>query len=488
MHAGQAVGPATSLSGAALRANYLAVRSRLAAEVSLAREVWSLAWPAMTHMFLVTLVFLVNRAMVGRYSSTALASMQISTTLVWTAYSLFTAFSAGTLAVVARSVGAGDRAAGAVAARASVTFALALGLVVTVPIVAANGSLLHGLFPRADAAVLAEANAYLGIVVPVLPIAFVEAIAAASLQGAGDTRTPLYAAVLGNVVNVAVSAVLIFGAAGFPELGVRGAAIGAAAATVIEGVLLAAALLSPWSRLPVRSARREPSPPALGDPAAGAPGDLHTLRRVLRVSIPTFAEKLVYHAGYLGYVAIIGLLGATAMASNQALVSIEAICFLSADGIAIAAGAVVAQKLGAGRDGEASRAGVIAAAMAVALLSAFGVAFALAPRLLMTPFSTDAAIVETGTRALYVAAFAQPFMAFATVVGMSLRGAGATRTVLAVTFVCGLLVRLSATWLFAITLGYGLVGVWLGSTADWLCRTALLGVAYSRGGWKRVTV
>jgi putative MATE family efflux protein len=449
---------------------------RLRAERPLARELWSLAWPAITHMLLLTLMFLASRVMVGQHSATALASLQISGTLTWATYSLFTAFSAGTLAVVARSVGAGDRASAARAARTSMAFALVLGLILAVPLRVANGALLAALFPSASRAVLADASAYLHIVLPALPLAFVEAIAAAALQGSGDTRTPLVVAAAGNVVNLAASSVLIFGRFGAPALGIRGAAIGNAATMTIEGLLLAAALLSRGSRLPVRATLRE------------GRADREALTRVLRVSGPAFAEKAAYHAGYLGFVGIIGLLGDQAMAANQALVAIEAVCFLSADGFGIAAGAVVAQKLGAGKPGDASRAGWIGAAMATALLTVLGVAFVVAPRLLVGAFSADPAIVALGSRALLVTALAQPFMAFAMVTAMSLRGAGATRTVLGATLVCAVVVRLTATYLFAIVLHLGLVGVWMGSTVDWAARSVMLGLAYARGGWRRARV
>ncbi|MFT3774202.1 MAG: MATE family efflux transporter [Minicystis sp.] len=453
-----------------------AVARHAQVEAPLAREVWALAWPAITHMLLLTLTYLAGRVMVGRHSSTALASLHISGTLTWCASSLFTAFSAGTLAVVARSIGAGRRLDAARAARASILLALALGLVVALPIRIANGALLRVLFPQAGDAVLADASAYLHIVLPALPLAFIEAIAAAALQGAGDTRTPLYVAVAGNVVNLVASWVLVFGLFGAPELGVRGAAIGNAATMIIEGVLLSAALLSKRSPLPLR------------DVAFDRKTDLDALRRVLRISGPAFAEKGVYHAGYLGFVAIIGLLGATAMAANQALFAIEAVCFLSADGFGVAAGAVVAQKLGAGRSAEASRAGWLAAGMATAIMTCIGLAFLVAPRLLIEGFSSDPTIVTLGADALLVAGIAQPFMAFAMVTGMSLRGAGDTRTVLAATFVCALIVRLAATYFFAITLGLGLTGVWMGSTVDWVIRTILLAVAYTRGTWRTARV
>ena len=106
----------------------------------------------------------------------------------------------------------------------------------------------------------------------------------------------------------------------------------------------------------------------------------------------------------------------------------------------------------------------------------------------MVAFSSDPDIIDLGARSLFVAALAQPFMAFATVVGMGLRGAGDTRTVLGVTFICSFLVRLSATYLFAIKMRYGLVGVWMGSTSDWVVRSALLAAAYAGGRWRRISV
>jgi len=455
-----------------LRARWVAALRGALAEGALARQVWHLAWPAITHMLLLTLVFVVGRAMVGRHSTSALAAMQICGSLTWSVISIFTATSSGTLAVVARCVGAGDRAGAAAAARASLVFAAVLGALVAGPLLIADGALLRLLFPKAEAEVIAQADSYLRIVLPALPLAFVEAVAAASLQGAGDTRTPLLAAAAGNVANVTLSVLLIFGHLGLPALGLRGAAVGVAATMSIEGLLLVAAL-----------ARRSSPLPLFGDAVRGA-----ALARVLRVAVPAFVERVIYQAGYLGYIAIIGLLGAAAMAANQALISIEAICFLSADGFGIAAGALVAQKLGARRPNEAAQAGRTAALMAMLLLAACGLVFVAAPRLLLLTFSSDPALLSEGERSLYVAAVAQPFMAFATVIGMGLRGAGATRAVLVVTLLCSFGVRLGATWLFAITLGYDLVGVWMGSTADWICRTALFGAIWARGRWREIAV
>lgn len=441
------------------------------ARASIAAEVWRLAWPAILHMLLLSLAFIVSRVIVGRHSTEALAALQLGSVVVWTMYSLLTAASAGTLAVVARSVGAGDRAGARAAACGAIGFAAAVGAVVAVASGLAAGPLLSLLFPRVDPAVLAGATEYVQVTAVALPFAFVEAVAAAAIQGSGDTRLPLAVAGLGNLVNLTLTFGLVFGRLGLPALGLRGAAIGSASTMFVEGVVLGAVVLGGRS-----AGLRAPAAPR-----AAREG----LSRVLAVSAPAYAEKAVYHAGYGLFMATLGLLGSAAIAANQALMSIEAVSFLTADGFGIAAAAVAAQKLGAGRPELSARAGWAGAGLATAALTACGLAFVIAPRVLVAPFAADPEVVELGARTLLAAAIAQPFMGFATVVATTLRGAGDTRSVLWITVAGSLVARPIATWLFAVTLGGGLVGLWLGSLVDWLVRAALAGAVFARGDWQR---
>jgi Na+-driven multidrug efflux pump len=193
-----------------------------------------------------------------------------------------------------------------------------------------------------------------------------------------------------------------------------------------------------------------------------------------KVAGPAVAERVLYHAGYLGFIWVLARLGDEAMAANQSLISVESICFMSADGFGIAAAALVAQKLGAGEPRQATRAARIAARYAIVLLTGLGLLF-LATRSFSLPlFSRDAEVIALGSAAVPVLAVAQPFMATATVLAQSLRGAGRTRAVLVVSATGAFVVRIACTWLFAITCGFGLTGVWMGSTCDWMVRSALL--------------
>ena len=443
----------------------------------LTAEVVRLAWPAILQGLLHTAVFLADRLMLGAYSADALASMQISGPAAWSLFSIFTAFSAGTVAVVGRATGARDGPRAQRAVRGVMASALVLGLAVGVSGYLLRGSIADALAggEATSAVVRAYAETYLAVLLPIAAFDFLGVIATAVMQSSGDTRTPMRVFALAGAVNVFGNWVLIFGHLGAPELGVEGAALGSAAAFVLEGVVLSLVLLL----------RRSPARLVLGPLDAGVRREL---RAVMRVSRATFLEKLVFHAGFLVFVALIGRLGDLAMAANQALIAIESLGFITADGFGVAAGALVAMKLGAGRPRDAARAGWIAMALGAAVLTGVGLFFALFRQTLVGLFTGDPRIVALGAACLLVAAAAQPLMAVADALAAALRGAGDTRTPLVTALLSAGLLRNLATYLLAFPLGLGLLGVWIGSTLDWLVRALVFVVVFARGRWQEIEV
>jgi putative MATE family efflux protein len=412
-------------------------------------------------------VFVVDRVMLGRHGEASLAAMQIGGAFEWSIWSVFAAFEVGTIARVGRHVGARDPGAARGAALLSLGMAAGIGtaLALATPLLL---SLLPSVSQSVSPAALGEARAYLSMTIAASPLVFVAMTSIAVLQAGGDTRTPLAIGVVANVVHVALNRALILGFGAIPAMGARGAGISTAITFGLEAVLATLALLS--RDRPVSLRRR-------ASDERSAPGEA---RALAGIAIPAFVERVLYHVGYVGYVLIIARLGDAAMAANQSLISVESICFLSGDGFGIAAAALVAQKLGAGDPESADRATRIAARDAVIALSVFGVSAYLLRDLILPIFSDDRDVLAIGRSAMPVLAAAQPFMAAGIVLAQALRGAGRTREALGVSVIGAVIVRLSLTWLFAITLRMGLVGVWLGSTCDWVVRSALLGVLGAR--------
>lgn len=442
------------------------------------REILRLTWPAMLHGLVTTIVFFTDRLLLGRYALEALAATAICGPLIWSVYAIASSWSSGLVAWVGRATGAGDAVQANATLRAGVWLGLGCGLLVGLVgfAGAAWASDLLSSTERTSDAVRAMATSYQRIVFAAAPFHLVAVAAMTSLQASGDTRTPMLAALLAGSSNLFVSWVLIWGHFGLPSLGLRGAAIGTAVAFVLEAAFVIAALV----RVRVGTAL------TLRGRVLGH--DLQRqLRRVLRISAATLGERTLYHAAYVAFAALVAHLGDVAMAAHQALIAIEAISFTAAEAFGVAAGALVSQKMGAGRPAAAKEAGMDAAWLGGALLVGVGLVFACAGEPLVRIFSDDPDVVRKGALCLLVAAVAQPLMALTDAWAGALRGAGDTRTPMMAALAGPVVVRLVACWVFAYPLGLGLVGIWIGSTLDWGLRAVWLGRAFARGRWQTST-
>ena len=465
--AGSAVPPTSDVPTAILRARSAS---------GLRREILRLAWPVVLQQAYRSVLFYVDMLMVGRLGATAMAAIGVAGPMIWTLSTVLGALAVGTTAVIARNTGAGD------AARSRRDAGAALGMAV----VAGAACTLAGWFGSPALAELfaiegsPEATAMSARYMQVVSLGFipmlVELTGSAVLRGAGNTRVAMLAALVANLLNVAGNYALIFGNWGFEPRGVVGAAISTAIAFGAEGALILAFLFSRASPVRLR------------------PRDLwnvsrESVARILRLSLPAAVEPLILQTGFLGYTRIVTGLGVTSMAAHRAGIAVESASFLPGYGFAIACGAIVGQCLGAAHPAQAERACRETMRITIYLMSVLGIAFLVVPEFLVGLFLPgEPAAIRLGALSLATAAFEQPFMAAAMVLGGALRGAGDTRSPVLVAMVGMWAVRLPMAYLLAVTYGMGLVGIWITMTLDWSVRAVVFWILYKRGRWRTLVV
>jgi len=427
-----------------------------------------LAAPAIGQLLLQQLVILVDLAMLGHYSTTALAAIRLTHAIHWCLYEIASAFAVGSMALVGQAIGAHNHQQAAAVTRVSLWLALGLGLGISALSLLGLEPLLI-LFPVDPTTVGATAQTYLSLVLAAMPLHLLAIVAAVILQATGDTRTPFLVGILANGVNLLVNYSLIFGRWGAPELGIRGAAIGTVLAMGVNAAILVGLLLQGTPQLNLR----------------GWGGEGEALSSLGRISLPALSERIFRSAGYLGFTGILASLGDQAMAAHGAILGVEEIAYEVAEGYSIAAATIVAQALGARNYQRADRGVQIATLTAIFSLGAIGVLFCLIPKTLLSIVSNDPAVLAAAFPSIYLAGLAQPIMAASIVLEQVLRSAGRTQTAFYVSLLGWVIVRVSLTSLFVFGLGWGLPGIWLGSLGDWLARVVALGLIFRQSNWQR---
>ena len=449
--------------------------------LSLRREVFWLALPAVGEQVLNTLVglsdtFLVGHlsdaaaASLGYTSAVALAGVGLANQLVWLITVFFMAASVGSTALIARARGAGDLATAGRVLRQSLLIGLVMGAIAMLvglslarPAIAMLG---------ADADVLPRGVTFLRIVSLTFVPAALLFIGAAALRGAGDTRTPLYVMLGVNVVNVVISWLLINGNLGAPTLGVAGSAIAAAVARGGGGLVLIGLLLRGRSGLKL-SLNIQP--------------DREMLRRIVRIGAPSGGEQLVFQGALLIFVRFVTSLGTASYAAHNVVINIESLSFLPGMGYAIAASTLVGLSLGAGRPDRGAASVYEALRQGALMMTALGAVMVAFPHQLIGLFVADPAVADVGASAMRIAGLVQPLLAANFILSGGLRGAGDTRWPLYTKLISTWGVRLPLV-LGLVSLGLGLTGIWLAMAADFAIQATLAWWRFRQGRWQTVRV
>lgn len=386
----------------------------------------------------------VDMALVGRVGPDALAAVGGTLYAIWCMIAFAELASAGTLALVARAVGAGDRPR----AGAAAVCGLAWGAVLVLVIVA-----LGGVIPRVVVGIvnLDPGPAALGVdYLEVLCFGFPTLggflILESIFRGAGETRLPMLVLAGSFVLNASLDVLLIFGWGPVPALGVQGAALATVCARGAGLLVLAAAL---WRRRY-----------ALGF-ARPRPGEVGLARawEIAKIGAPVSTAGMAFSSIYLGLARITEDVGGTpAVAAMGVGIRMESVTYMLMLALGRAAGTIAGQNLGANQPERAKE--VIRLALRWAVLAMLPiVALLLAwPQACMGIMTDDPAVIAEGSVYLRIVALATVPMAYEVVLDNVAGGVGDTAPAMAIEVV-GTVIRLPLALGLA-ALGWGTLAVW----------------------------
>lgn len=417
----------------------------------------------------------------------------------------------GAAAMVARRWGAGEHAlAGGVATHA-VLLNLVLGTLASVVLFPLAGFLIS--LQTDDPAVLAAATSYFRLLVLAFGLRLALYTMNSCLRAAGDTRTPLATAVLMLGIDAVLTWMLMFGTWGAPRLLLDGAAwaligtygVGAAITLTVLIVGVRPRRLVPTNAgQPVSTAPPpddEPDPGiAVVPTTASRHGVLRLSRRhlrlwwpevtpsILRVSLPTLGEEVLYSIAFLTFIGMVGKLGTDVLAAHSVAVRIESLSFNAGWGIAVATAAMVGQAMGAGHVAMARRLFSLNATVAMTAMGLISILIVLFPRQLLWCFGLPPMVESIALVLLYIVALEQCFMGASMTIAGGLRGAGYTLGPLITLAVSTFAMRLGVGYWLAWPMEMGIEGIYWATVLDWAGRVVVLWLFVRSGKWEKVRV
>lgn len=440
----------------------------------LRRKVVALAWPTIGEQILQTMLGIFNQMIVGSLGMVAVAGIGLAEQIIQFLTVAFAAFTVGTTALVARCIGGGQREQAERATKQSLLLVTAIGVVIaTLAFFGARAGLR---LMDAQPDVMPVALPYMRVVAISTVFMAISLVANGAMRGAGDTRTPLYIALLMNAVNIGLNYGLVFGNFGLPRLGTLGSAYASLTARFIGASLGLLALTRRRTVLRV-DFTRDWRP------------DTSIMKRVMTIGVPAAFEQLIQRSGMMAYTRIVTGLGTAAYAAHRIALNVESMSYMPGMGFSTAATTLVGQGLGARKPRTAEAAGRETWLFATYIMTVMGLVFFFFSRSLCGLFIKNAPqVTALAALVLKVEAIAQPAQATGMVMSGALRGAGDTFWTMVNVSVGIWCVRLPVAWILARYTPLGLVGAWIAMTVDLWVRGGLMLRRFLTGRWKTIKV
>jgi multidrug resistance protein, MATE family len=446
---------------------------RLVLRRDLTSQVLRLAYPVVLGSLTYTLLSVVDTAMLGRLGPIPLAASGIAGVVFFAIVYGLSSVSVGTQTLVARRCG--EEAFGECGH--VLQAGIGLALLIAIPLVASSSWIARWLSPllSTDTHVIEASTTYLYYRLLGAGFMVFSWVFQAFYAGIGQTQHQLIGSILVTLANIVLDYILIFGHAGFPRLGVGGAAIASTIATAIGMTYYAVVLF--------RARYRRQYNPFGAVRSAG-----RWLVPILRLSIPILGQRSVEQGSWVIFFTIVARIGTVELAATNVIRSIHHLAIMLAIGLGIATSALVGQSMGAREPDRAERLTWEAVKLASYSMIVVGLLYALFPRIIFSIYTSDPEVIAAGRWPLIFLGLIQAFPGIALVLSQGLQGAGNTRFVMIAEIAVCFGLYLPSVYLLGLRTPLGLLGAWTGELIYWAALALIMVLKFRRGTWKHIQI
>ena len=393
--------------------------------------VWTLAWPSIiTNLFYATSSIAAIKV-VGGLGPDAIAAAVTGQRVTFILQAVLTGVLAGSTALIARNWGANDKEEAGIFFSRTIQLVIFLALISAVLIWKFAEPLVIFFGLKGEALVLS--TQYLKSIAPFY-IAYGCGLGLiTALRAIGDVKTPLVIGIIMNLFAVFFMLVLVNGWLGFPKYGVVGAALGNGVSFVIGAVLLIVFWLSNQLEVKYSSIFHF---------------DINRVKAIFEVGLPAALEQVIFQIGITAFLILVAFYGTEAYAAYGIGVQILSFSIVIGFGFSIAGATLVGQHLGAKDEEQAKRAGWGAMRLSILSMTFFGILIVLFAEPLARYMIDNDEVVRLTVIFIWLLGSMQPLMAIEFSLGGALRGAGDTKTPLAITLTCLLFIRVFLAVIF----------------------------------------
>ena len=278
-------------------------------------------------------------------------------------------------------------------------------------------------------------------------------------DGLSLTKHAMYATIVGNLINIGLNYILIFGKLGFPKMGIVGAGVG----TLVSRLAMIAII---WTLL-----KNDKKASAFVTHIRLFILDSTMLKKIINLGLPSAMQMFFEVAIFTSAIWLSGLLGKNAQAANQIALNLSSMTFMIAMGLSVTAMIRVGNQKGLRNYEELQRIAKSIFLMGIMFASVFALLFLIFhdifPALYLdlddvNNYSDNQEVVSIASKLLLVAALFQISDSAQVIFLGALRGLQDVKIPTVLTFIAYWMIGFPTSYFLGKETAYGSTGIWIG--------------------------